>query len=204
MQSYIDKFGIGDRDQVIRIANALVQKYGPGSAELACRMYDRIAEMQDANVEQAEQVQMPDYGEVARAINGSLKDSETGKLVAPTVSRMVKQTASDTMLKNAKRDCAEFAWIPSGDSCVFCELIASQGWRPATKETVQGDHADHIHPNCRCEFAIRFKHDLNVAGYDPEGIRKEFEDAEGSTWEEKAKSLRNERDRAAREELMKK
>ena len=94
------------------------------------------------------------------------------------------------MLKNARRDHAEFAWIPSGDSCAYCSMIASAGWRPATNRTVQGDHAEHIHANCQCEFAIRFSKDLDVAGYEPDKLREEYNCAEGNTSREKINSMR--------------
>ncbi len=94
------------------------------------------------------------------------------------------------MLNNAKRDGAEFAWIPSGDGCAFCQMVASRGWQLASNKTVQGNHADHIHANCKCQFAIRFDGRSTVEGYDPDKLRKQYDDAEGSTWQEKLNSMR--------------
>lgn len=51
----------------------------------------------------------------------------------------------------------------------------------ASKKTVQGDHGDHIHVNCQCEFAIRFSPDLDIDGYDPKSLREEWDAARNKT-----------------------
>lgn len=190
MVNYVAQHGIEDRKSLIDYAAALTTKYGEGSAELACEMYDAIAKLQNAHVPEAEPAEMPDYGEVAKSVNGTLKQSPEGKLIGDAVGRLVKRAGADTMLKNAKRDHAEFAWIPSGDACVFCQVIASRGWQRASKKTIKGDHAEHIHANCNCEFAIRFTPELDVAGYEPEKLREEYDSAEGNTPQEKVNSMR--------------
>ena len=43
MADYIAAHGTGDTDALIAYAHALVTKYGEGSAELACQMYDALA-----------------------------------------------------------------------------------------------------------------------------------------------------------------
>lgn len=50
MRQYIDTHGTGDADALITYAAALVTKYGEGSAELACQMYDALAEAANAGV----------------------------------------------------------------------------------------------------------------------------------------------------------
>ena len=47
----------------------------------------------------------------------------------------------------------------------------------AAAKTLKGDHAEHIHSNCDCEFAVRFDRRTNVAGYDPEKYLKQYRDA---------------------------
>ena len=200
MAQYAAQYGLEDKKALIDYAKALTDTYCEGSAELACEMYDAIARLQGANVPDAEPAAVPEYGEVAKSVYGTLKQSPDGNLLGDSVGRLVKRASSDTMLKNAKRDRAEFAWIPSGDACAFCAAIASRGWQPATNKTVQGDHAEHIHANCQCEFAIRFTHDMDVAGYEPEKLREEYDSAEGSTPQEKINSMRRIRDEEKRKE----
>lgn len=95
------------------------------------------------------------------------------------VSRLVKRAGADTTLKNAVRDGAEWAWVPHGDTCPFCITLASNGWQKASSKVLKGGHADHIHANCDCEFAIRFDHSTTLAGYDPEKYLKQYRDAGG-------------------------
>ena len=190
MLAFAGRNGLNDRKKLIDYGMALVQKYGEGSGELACEIYDAIARLQGARVPAAKPADIPDYGEVAKSVNGVLVQSPEGKLLGDSVSRLVKQVGADMMLKNARRDHAEFAWIPSGDACPFCLMLASNGWQRATKETVSGDHAEHIHANCNCEFAIRFTSELDVSGYEPEKLKEELDDAEGATWQEKINYMR--------------
>lgn len=71
MRQYIDTHGTGDADALIAYAAALVTKYGEGSAELACQMYDALAEAANAGVPAAEPAAPADYGEVARMVNAT-------------------------------------------------------------------------------------------------------------------------------------
>lgn len=177
MRQYIDTHGTGDADALITYAAALVTKYGEGSAELACQMYDALAEAANAGVPAAEPAVPADYGEVARMVNATKNQNPAN--LPNGVSRLVKRAGADTTLKNAVRDGAEWAWVPHGDTCPFCITLASNGWQKASSKVLKGGHADHIHANCDCEFAIRFDHNTTVAGYDPEKYLKQYRDAGG-------------------------
>ena len=177
MRQYIDTHGTGDADALIAYAAALVTKYGEGSAELACQMYDALAAAANAGVPAAEPAAPADYGEVARMVNAT-KNQNSANL-PNGVSRLVKRAGADTTLKNAVRDGAEWAWVPHGDTCPFCITLASNGWQKASSKVLKGGHADHIHANCDCEFAIRFDHNTTVAGYDPEKYLAQYNAAGG-------------------------
>lgn len=177
MRQYIDTHGTGDADALITYAAALVTKYGEGSAELACQMYDALAEAANAGVPAAEPAELADYGEVARMVNATKNQNPAN--LPNGVSRLVKRAGADTTLKNAVRDGAEWAWVPHGDTCPFCITLASNGWQKASSKVLKGGHADHIHANCDCEFAIRFDHGTTLAGYDPEKYLKQYRDAGG-------------------------
>lgn len=186
--------GLGDvsAEEIIEYSKAVIDYYSDASSELACQMYDEIAAVQNANVPPAEPAESADYNEVAKAINGVLKQSPDGNLIGDPAARLTKRAAADTMLQNAKRDGAEFAWIPSGDGCAFCRMLASRGWQRASKKTVKGDHAEHIHANCKCQFAIRFDGKSTVEGYDPDKLLDQYNSADGDTWQEKLNSMRRE------------
>lgn len=188
MQEYIDRHGFDDRKSLIDYANALVLKYGGASGALACIMYEKTAEAENKAVKTTEMADLPSYGEVAKAVNGTMKTSKAS--VPSTVGRLTKQVGADTTLKNALRDGAQFAWIPSGDTCAFCITLASRGWQYASKKAIKNGHAEHIHSHCDCQYAIRFNSSTNVAGYDPDKYLQMYEDAEGKTPKAKINSLR--------------
>lgn len=174
MADYIAAHGTGDTDTLIAYAHALVTKYGEGSAELACQMYDALAAAARAGVPTAEPAEPASYGEVARMVQAT---KASPPQMQRGVSRLVKRAGADTTLKNALRDGAEFAWVPQGDTCAFCLTLASRGWQKASQAAIKGGHAEHIHANCDCEYAIRFDGASTVAGYDPEKYLKQYRDA---------------------------
>ena len=175
MQEYVAAHGTEDGPALIAYANALVTKYGEGSAELACQMYDALAEASKANLPAAEPAATAEYGEVARMVNATKRQNPAN--LPNGVRRLVKRAGADTTLHNAIRDGAEWAWVPHGDTCPFCIMLASNGWQKASAKLLKGGHASHIHANCDCEFAVRFDGSTSVAGYDPEKYLKQYRDA---------------------------
>ena len=187
MEQYISRYGTGDTEALVSYANALVTKYGEGSAELAAQMYDEMAQAAGVSVSPAEPAEPPSMTEVAKAVYSTLSSPPSMK---GAVSRMVKQAGADTTLKNALRDGAEFAWVPGGTGCAFCLTLASRGWQKASKKAIKGGHAQHIHANCKCNYAIRFDSRTNVAGYDPDKYLQMYENAEGDSPDEKINAMR--------------
>lgn len=173
MREYMDGHPEADTDALIRYAYALVTKYGEGSAELACQMYDALAEAQGVTLPAAEPAPTATYGEVTGMVKAT-QDSPPS--LQQGVSRMVKQAGADTTTRNAIRDGAEWAWVPHGDACPFCRMLASNGWQRASKNLLKKGHAQHIHANCDCEFAVRFSRGFDVAGYDPEAYLRQYRD----------------------------
>lgn len=172
MQEYVAAHGTEDGPALIAYAHALVTKYGEGSAELACQMYDALAEASKANLPAAEPAATAEYGEVARMVNATKRQNPAN--LPNGVRRLVKQAGADTTLHNAIRDGAECAWVPHGDTCPFCIMLASNGWQKASAKLLKGGHASHIHANCDCEFAVRFDGSTTVAGYDPEKYLRQY------------------------------
>lgn len=183
--AYLNKYGIPesyeDREKLIKYANGLVMKYGEASSAMACEMYDAISVVEKVKVPPAVPAALPTYSEVAIAINGTIKDLNE-EIITGAVERLVKMPGADTMLNNAIRDRAEYAWIPSGDTCAFCIALAANGWQTATPSIMSGDHADHIHANCHCTFAIRHSSDTEIKGYEPEEYREMYDDADTSSY----------------------
>lgn len=175
-------------EAAIAKAYALATKYGEASAALSALMYDTIAEASGAGVASAVVAETATLGEVSKAIYGGATFSQSDDYISGIVGRLVKQAGADTTLQNAKRDGAQFAWISVGDTCAYCEMISSIGWQYASSDTIKGNHAEHIHSNCDCEFMIRFDSSSSVEGYNPN--KSLYDETEGNTLEEKVNTLR--------------
>lgn len=178
------------RDELIEFAYALATKYGEGTAALACEYYDAMAELSEVYLPAAVPAETATIAETGKAINGALKFSEDATYISNVVGRLVKQAGQDTTLQNSLRDGAQFAWIPAGETCAFCLTLASRGWQYASKKAIKGGHAEHIHSNCDCAYAIRFNEKTNVEGYDPDRYLSMYQNAEGRTPQDRINSLR--------------
>ena len=174
---------------LIDLAYALATKYGEAAGELAAQMYDAVAAASGLALEPAVLAETATIDEAAKAVVGTLKTGNPD-IVSDAVARMVKMTGVDTTMRNAIRDRAEWAWIPRGDTCAFCISLASNGWQHASESQMKGGHAEHIHANCDCTFAIRFDSDAGVAGYDPRRYREMYDDAEGRSSQAKINAMR--------------
>ena len=192
VKTYIDKHGVDNTKELIDYSYALVTEYGEGAAALSAQMYDAIAELEGRYLEPAEMAPTASYGEVAKAVNGTLKTSSNAGEISGAVSRWVKMAGSDTTIKNTIRDGGEFAWIPHGDTCPFCLTLASRGWQKASKRSLKKGHAEHIHSNCDCQYAVRFDSKSTVEGYNPDVYKKMYYGADGSTPNERINSMRRE------------
>lgn len=178
MQQYIAKHGFADTEAIIDYAYGLVTKYGEGSAALSAQMFETVAEMEGAVIQPAVMAQTASRNEVAKMVNGIMKQTQNENVIANAVGRKVKQAGADTTLQNALRYGAEFAWIPAGDTCAFCIALASRGWQLASKKAIKNGHAEHIHSNCDCTYAIRFDSKTHIEGYDPKYYERMYYDAQ--------------------------
>lgn len=178
-----------DRHELIDFAYGVTTKYGEGAAALTAQFYDTIASANKASVPAAVPAETATISEVAKAINGTLKTGNE-EIIVNSAGRLVKMAGVDTTMQNALRDGAEWAWIPQGDTCPFCLMLASRDWQPASKKAIKNGHAEHIHANCDCTYAIRFDKNTNVAGYTPKRYLRMYENAKGSTPREKLNSMR--------------
>ena len=149
MREYIRLHGTENTEELISYAYAVITRYGEGSAELACQMYDALAEAEGMLLPAAEPAATASYGEVARMVHAT-KDQNPENLPSG-VSRMVKRAGADTTLHNAVRDGAQWAWVPNGDTCPFCITLASRGWQ--TKQ--YRDAGSDVNAMRRIDYAAR-------------------------------------------------
>lgn len=186
-------------DAAIAKAYQLATKYGEANASLAALLYDATAELSGAPVPAAEVAATATLDEVKEAIYASSAFSQNDEYISGVVGRLVKQASADTTMQNARRDGAEWAWVNDGDSCALCELLASEGWQHASQAVMNGNHAEHIHANCKCVFLVRFNEDTGISNYT---INKNlYEETEGRTLEQKVNTIRRENYAANKKEI---
>ena len=193
----VEKFAIAGYDMTsfIDYAYGVATKYGEASGALTCELYDAIAQLSGKPVPPAVMAPTPTRSEISKTVYGVRKQSKNPNMMANAIGRQVKKVGSDTMLQNAKRDGAEYAWIPQGDTCAFCIMLASRGWEKSNYEV------EHLHANCDCEYCVRFDHSSKVGGYDPEKYKAMYDGADGRTWEDKLNSMRREAYAENKEEI---
>ncbi len=191
MRQYIEANGLQDNNALIDYAFGLATKYGEASAELGCEMVELMAAAQGVEIPPAVPAETATVQEVAKGVM-------YGKYHSPSqipniVSRKVRQAGADTVMKNAIMNNAEWAWVPSGDTCAFCITLASRGWQRASKKVLKGNHVEHIHSNCDCTFALAF----NEKGkrqydsvYDPKKYEDMYYSAEGHTPGDRINAMR--------------
>ncbi len=200
MWTFMRVNGIDDIDALIQYGYSVATRYGEASAAIAAEMYDATAELAKASVPAAIPAETASFGEVRAAVTGAAEYSNE-KTIASTVSRLVKQAGADTTIQNAIRDSAQWAWIPSGDTCAFCIMLASNGWQYASKKVLKGNHASHIHANCDCAFAVRFDEKSSYGSYNPDKYAAIYNNAEGSKWQDKLNAMRRENYKVNKDEI---
>ena len=191
MAQWIAENGLEDGNALIEYAYALATKYGEASGELASEMYDLMAGTQKAIVPAAVPAETATMEEVAKGMMYGKYHSP--RQIPSIIGRQVRQAGADTMIQNAIRDRTEWAWVPSGDTCAFCITLASRGWQTASKKVLKGDHAEHIHANCDCTFAIAFNENGKRqydSIYDPQKYEDMYYSADGKKPQDKINAIR--------------
>lgn len=193
IKNFLEKHGIPvNREQMnalIDYAYGVAVTYGEAAATLTAEMYDAIAALSGVAIEPAVPAPPVEISDVAKAVVGTSKTGNE-EIISSAIGRIVKQTGVDTTLYNGIRDGVEWAWIPHGDTCAFCIALAANGWQRASKKALKNGHAEHIHANCDCTYAIRFNGDTKYAGYNPDVYRDMYDDADGRSPKEKINSMR--------------
>ena len=192
IRAYIAKYRIPqtyeEYQQFLDYAYAVSTKFGEAAGEIAAEMYEAEARAAKVVVKAAVPAEPPSIAEVAKTVFGTVKTGNE-EIISSAVGRLVKKTGANTTLKNAIRDGAQYAWIPHGDTCSFCIMLASNGWMSGG-EGLKNGQAAHIHANCDCTYGVRFDGKSGVAGYDPDKYKEMYDNAEGDTWQEKLNSMR--------------
>lgn len=196
LEEYFDSLSWDDEGRALSLlcdyADQLLWQYGNADAELSASLFD---EMMQGSAPMAHLADLPDEEIVTANIREQYRRATSIQaaraLVSNEMQRMVKRCGIETMRENAIANKTMWAWVCIGDSCAFCRTLGSQGWVFASKAVRAGNHAEHIHANCDCEFVVKRRgDDLEIEGYDPDALLDEYTDAEGDSWKERVNSMR--------------
>ena len=178
----------------------LCMKYGSATSAIAASWFDQMALAEGADavkavaVNDAPQIRLRRMAICANKAMPKLAAGDRegfARAIASAVAADVKRQATNTVMLNAQKNGAEYAWIPGGEeTCAFCIALAANGWQPAARATALGEHADHIHDNCMCEFAIRFDKSTDYSSYDAQKYSEIYADADGRSSQAKINSIR--------------
>lgn len=168
--------------------------YGTADATLSAAFYDELMTAYGMSYLPAEIV-IPSaefvVADVANAVNAAASTEAAAAMSAGEVVKHVKRSGVQTMRNAASRDCAMWAWVCIGDTCAFCRALGSNGWQEASGRIKAGNHADHIHGNCDCQFMVKPKGaSLEIEGYDPDALYDEYKDADGRNSKDKINAMR--------------
>ena len=159
----------------------LVEDFGLADGEVSALYYEELMALQGANVPPVELAQ-PTSAWAAQDVEDALRHATTTETarsaVGDVTERHVRRAGRETTMNAAVRDKAMWAWVCIGDTCPFCRTLGSQGWVRASKAVMAGQHAEHVHANCDCDFVVKPAGSvLEVEGYDPDALLDEYRDA---------------------------
>jgi hypothetical protein len=82
-----------------------------------------------------------------------------------------------------------------------CIALASRGWETASQKALKGNHAQHIHANCDCTYAIRFDGESKYESYNPDKYKEIYDNASDGNSYEKINAIRREQYKLNKDEI---
>ncbi len=175
------------RDALLELVPALIDKYGDTSSEAAAQWYEQIRAkwFTDDGYEAvvAEPVSHDVLTSSVRAKANMLWPQDEDydpegylRYLTEVVDRNVKRGGRDTIIANGRRDRRNprFARVPSGaKTCAFCSMLASRGFVYLSEQTAGA--LGQYHADCDCEIVPSWDTSPKVEGYDPEVLYEDYE-----------------------------
>jgi hypothetical protein len=178
------------RDALTVYLHSLTVTYGRPSALIAARFYDdlRAASPNAAGKFRAVMAPGPDKDTIEGTVRwavGSLTGDSPDEFaafdrLAGAAQRYITNQGRDTIALSSSRDPSAGGWarVPGfskSGTCGFCTILASRGAVYRSAETA-GDGASY-HDNCTCVPTQIWDGDDLPAGYDPDALYSEYEQA---------------------------
>nr|DAV56277.1 MAG TPA: minor capsid protein [Caudoviricetes sp.] len=157
----------------------LVDKYGEAAATAAAEMYEAVMVASTGRLVPAELSET--YGrKIVKSVYFASDLIRRGEyqrarsVLDSAIDYYTKQPARNTVYRNAKRDGARYARVPTGaETCEFCLMLASRGWVYHTEEAA-GGKGNSYHTDCDCMPVVSFSKNPVVEGYDPDALHQEY------------------------------
>lgn len=157
----------------------LVDYHGETLAAVAAEWYEQLRDAEGlytatlADCYPAEQVQ----GTVKYAgkFLAAGDQAAARELLAGAMQRWVMYSGRETVARNVRLDPSKprFARVPVGETCAWCDMLASRGWVYHSKETagINGGY----HDRCNCQIVPSWDAGrVHLEGYDPDDLYDKY------------------------------
>lgn len=180
------------RDALLEVVPVLTATYGEVAASVAAEWYDELRAAGPAagrfRAQPAAVVPTAAVQETVRWAAGALWQGDSAGLssrLSGAVDRYVQQPGRDTISRNAGRDRAKWARVPSGsETCAFCLMVASRGFVYRSEQTASKDASgEKYHAECACVPVPDWSRNPVLEGYDPAAMYEVYNAAVMATGE---------------------
>lgn len=157
----------------------LVDYHGETLAAVAAEWYEQLRDAEGlftatlADSYSAEQIQ----GTVKYAgkFLAAGDQAAARQLLAGAMQRWIMYSGRETVARNVRLDPSKprFARVPVGETCAWCDMLASRGWVYHSKETagINGGYHDH----CNCQIVPSWDAGkAHLEGYDPDDLYEKY------------------------------
>lgn len=169
------------RNACISVLDTIASAYTDYSAARAATFYDDVRALQVASSSYQAAVNSmrapaATAGAVRAFIQKIVDGGNSSEFIETCQERLdyeIELAANMCLADNSARDPLKpkYARVPSGDTCEWCLMLASNGFYYNTAEA-----ASHSHSNCDCRVVPGFE-GTTVEGYDPNEIYKQWKQA---------------------------
>lgn len=170
------------RDALLEFTPVLTAQYGDVAAALAADWYEEMrgtsGELGRFTASLAKAVPAAAIEAQVRYLAGHLWTPTPQAILGPlltSVDKYVKQPGRDTIARNATREGARWARVPSGaKTCSWCLLLASRDAVYLSRAAAGGGGGDSYHGDCNCQPVRIGAGDDYPEGYLPEDYYEKY------------------------------
>lgn len=167
------------RDELLAMLPELVDYHGDALAAVAAQWYEQIRAAPGAyRAVLADPFPSSQVEGTVRYASKFLFDEQLASarnVLAGAMQRWIMYSGRETVARNVRLDPSKprFARVPVGETCAWCDMLASRGWVYHSKETagINGGYHDH----CNCQIVPSWDAGrVHLEGYDPDELYKRY------------------------------